>query len=119
MSETLEAARTRLAEILQNLDQGDVSLPIVIGDIEGVKATLYSTMLASAATPPPAPTPNQAEDREFLSIQEVAALLKQTDEFVRDHAENFGGSARRISTRKVVFDKRQFGRWLDSRGGGS
>ena len=116
MSDPVEAARTRLAEILQTLDQGEVSLPIVIGAIEGVKAVLYSAMIASAATPTPAPAPVQTEGSKLLTVQEVAAVLKQTDEFVRDHGENFGGSARRISARKVVFDKRQFKRWLDSRG---
>ena len=117
MSQTLEAARTRLAEILQTLDQPEVSLPQLIGDIEGVRATLYAEMIASAATPVASPVLPQTEDPEFLTVQEVAALLKQTDEFVRDHAENFGASARRISARKVVFDRRSFYRWLESRGG--
>ena len=116
MSDQVEAARMRLAAILQTLNQADVSLPVVIGDIEGVKAVLYSEMIASAATPAPAPASPQPEGSELLTVQEVAAVLKQTDEFVRDHGENFGGSARRISARKVVFDKRQFKRWLDSRG---
>ena len=118
-SETLEAARSRLAEILQALDRAEVSLPVVIGDLEGVKATLYGEMVASAVTPAPAPVLPQAEEREFLTVQEVAAVLKQNDEFVRDHAENFGGSARRISARKVVFDRNRFNRWLDGRGGAS
>ena len=116
MPDPVETARTRLAEILQVLDRDDVSLPVLIGDIEGVKASLYSEMIASAATPAPAPASPQPEGSELLTVQEVAAVLKQTDEFVRDHGENFGGSARRISARKVVFDKRQFKRWLDSRG---
>ena len=117
MSPTLEAARERLAEILQALDQAEVSLPVVIGDLEGVKATLYTEMIASATAP--TPVVPQVEEREYLSVQDVASLLKQTDEFVRDHAETFGSSARRISARKVVFDGRQFNRWLDSRGGAS
>ena len=112
----LAAARTRLAEILQNLDQGEVALSVVIGDLEGVKATLYSELLASAVMPAPAPVEDKVADPEFLTVQEIAAVLKQTDEFVRDHADNFGGSARRISARRVVFDKRRFDRWLDSRG---
>lgn len=119
MSETLEAARSRLAEILQNLDRAEVSLPVVIGDLEGVKATLYGEMVASGVTPAPAPAPPQVEEREFLTVQEVAALLRQPDEFVRDHAETFGGSARRISARKILFDSSKFNRWLDSRGGAS
>ena len=117
MSQTLEAARSRLAEILQALDQPEVSLPVVIGDLDGVKASLLGELIASASTPAPAPIPPQVEEREFLSVQDVAALLKQTDEFVRDHADSFGGSVRRISARKILFDGRQFHRWLDSRGG--
>ncbi len=117
MSETVDTARSRLAEILQALDGADVSLPVVIGDLEGVKVSLLGELIASAATPAPAPVLPQAEEREYLSVREVAALLRQNDDFVRDHAENFGGSARRISARKVVFDRTRFGRWLDSRGG--
>ena len=117
MTEAVAAARTRLAEILHNLDQADVSLPIVIGDLESVKTTLLGELIASASTPAPAPVLPQAEEREFLTVQEVAEVLRQPAEFVRDHADTFGGSARRISARKVVFDGRQFNRWLDSRGG--
>ena len=116
-SPSLEAARARLAEILQALDGAEVSLPAVIGDLEGVKATLYGEMVVGAPRPAPAPMPAQGDEPEYLSVQEVAAVLKQTDEFVRDHGNGFGGSARRISARKVVFDKRRFHRWLESRGG--
>ena len=117
MTEAVAAARTRLAEILHNLDQADVSLPIVIGDLEGVKTSLLGELIASASTPAPALVVPQDEEREYLSVQEVAEVLRQPDEFVRDHADTFGGSVRRISARKVVFDKRQFNRWLDTRGG--
>ena len=119
VTEAVAAARARLAEILHNLDQPEVSLPVVIGNIESVKATLYGEMIASATAPNPTPVPPPSEEREYLSVQDVAALLKQNDEFVRDHAGAFGGSVRRISARKVVFDKREFNRWLDSRGGAS
>ncbi len=117
MSETVDTARARLCDILQDLDRPDVPIAVVIGDLEGVKATLYGELIASVTTPAPTPEFPQVEEREYLSVQEVAALLRQNDEFVRDHADTFGGSARRISARKVVFDKRQFGRWLDSRDG--
>lgn len=117
MSKTVEAARSRLTEILQALGGEDVSLPVVIGDLEGVKATLYGEMVArSVVTTAPALVLPQAAEREFLSVQEVGAVLKQNDDFVRAHAESFGGSARRISARKVVFDRTRFNRWLDSRG---
>ena len=119
MSEMLGLARARLAEILQTLDQAEVPIAVIIGDIEGVKATLYSEMIASTATPAPAVVTPLVEEREFLTVQEVAEVLRQPDEFVRDHADTFGSSVRRISARKVVFDKRQFDRWLDSRGGAS
>ena len=118
MSKTVEAARSRLTEILQALDGADVSLPVVIGDLEGVKATLYGEMVArSAVTTAPDPVLPQAEEREFLTVKEVGAVLKQNDDFVRDHAGSFGGAARRISPRRVVFDRARFDRWLDSRGG--
>ena len=76
-------------------------------------------MLSGSATAAPAPWRPKVKEREFWTVQGVDAVLKQNDELVRDHAENFGGSARRISARKVVFDQNRFNRWLDGRGGAS
>ena len=72
-------------------------MPVLIGDLEGVRASLWGEMIASATTPVASPAVPQVEERGYLSVQEVAAVMKQTDEFVRDHADTFGGSARRIS----------------------
>jgi predicted DNA-binding transcriptional regulator AlpA len=102
-----------LGELEQALERaGFEDTPILLGELERLRARLWSRMMTPASTPR---TTNVAAEKEkWLTANQAAEILQVDRKWLYRRASNLP-FCRRLSRRKLLFSESGLRRWMSHR----